>query len=749
MDERGMQKRLRKITLFFTLVSLVLLMGSGGISIMLNHTFQNEIEDQIVTETNRHRTNINRKIDTDLQTLYTLSSFIEFSGTIDSSQFAKGLYESNNENSFLQMGYFEKGGTGIRVTVNGAMEENVKAEETDSTFYESIQKAWDGKNVVSDVYHDSAADEDFIAYAVPVQKNGTVVGALTACESTSVFFDVLSIKSGFSEQTKVRVMGTDGKFFLPAQSGDQADSVSDILLSEKERTAFQNMLEQGKSKFMEVNENGQTCRMFAEPVGVHDWYLVLTATERGISEPLYQNLLITRIIFFLLLALSGMCILYGARLMKRNSRALLRFAYYDQLTGSYNMVKFSHMLEETIASTRDFSLVAMNIRKFKFINETFGDEVANQLLCYVKKVLDEAVFEGEFFCRETADKFYILMRTSDENLVKRRLEEITEHIRDFFLHHNRQYRMMIYAGVVTGAEINGSFVKREELMSHVMFALDRAKKRQQDEIWFYNTETYKKEQLQNYMESHMNQALQDEEFRLFLQPKINLRKGTLGGAEALVRWITAEGRMIFPDQFIPLFEQNGFCTELDLYMVELACRQIRQWMDEGKEAIPISVNQSKLLFYKDGYVENLCEIMERYHVPAKMITLEILEGLALGDAEGLNSRIRELKEKGFQISMDDFGSGYSSLNILCSLEIDELKLDRAFLMEMPGHKKWQQQIVMEQIAQLAKKMNMTTVAEGVETWEDEAFILKAGCDYGQGYYYSKPLCAAEFTEKYM
>lgn len=103
--------------------------------------------------------------------------------------------------------------------------------------------------------------------------------------------------------------------------------------------------------------------------------------------------------------------------------------------------------------------------------------------------------------------------------------------------------------------------------------------------------------------------------------------------------------MIFPDQFIPLFEQNGFCTELDLYMVELACRQIRQWMDEGKEAIPISVNQSKLLFYKDGYVENLCEIMERYHVPAKMITLEILEGLALGDAEGLNSRIRELKER--------------------------------------------------------------------------------------------------------
>lgn len=286
-------------------------------------------------------------------------------------------------------------------------------------------------------------------------------------------------------------------------------------------------------------------------------------------------------------------------------------------------------------------------------------------------------------------------------------------------------------------------------MTHVMFALGQARRKGQDDIVFYNEKMYKKEQLRNYIESHMNQALKNGEFRLFLQPKMNLKRKTIGGAEALVRWVTSEQKMIFPDQFIPLFEQNGFCIELDLYMMEQVCRQIREWIDQGKEPVPVSVNQSKLLFYEEGYVKRLCEIIKKYEIPAQMITLEILESLALEDAEGLNNRIGELKEKGFNISIDDFGSGYSSLNILSSLDIDELKLDRVFLMKKAGHKEWKQQVVMEQIIEMAKKMDITTVAEGVETPEDETLILNAGCDYGQGYYYSRPVCATEFTEKYI
>lgn len=754
MDEKWIQKRLKKIMLFFILTSLVLVISGWITSIFLNATFKKEISEQIKTEVDRYKTNINRKIESNLQTLYTWASFMEFSENMDKDQFATGLYESNNHNSFIQMGYFEKQKFGVMVTLNSSIAQNVQAEETNPELYGVIEKAWNGESAISEVYYDDNLEEDFIAYAVPVRKDGAIIGTLVACESTSNFFDVMKIKSGFSEKgSSVGIIDVQGGFVVnmgAADTGNSTDSIySSEMFSGEQKKELKRAIKNKESLFLDIVYEGEEYRSYVEPVEVHDWYLVFLTTEEAVNGPTHQNMVITRISYMCILILSCISVLYGYSLMKKHNKELLRFAYYDRLTGAYNMVNFLQSLERILQETVEFSVVAVNIRKFKFINEIFGDQVANQLLCQVKEVIDREIHEGEFFCRETADKFYILIRTSKKEEVKKRLEKITEDIRKIFLDQYREYRIMLYVGVVSRADIDNQDIKREELMTHVMFALGQARRKGQDDIVFYNEKMYKKEQLRNYIESHMNQALKNGEFRLFLQPKMNLKRKTIGGAEALVRWVTSEQKMIFPDQFIPLFEQNGFCIELDLYMMEQVCRQIREWIDQGKEPVPVSVNQSKLLFYEEGYVKRLCEIIKKYEIPAQMITLEILESLALEDAEGLNNRIGELKEKGFNISIDDFGSGYSSLNILSSLDIDELKLDRVFLMKKAGHKEWKQQVVMEQIIEMAKKMDITTVAEGVETPEDETLILNAGCDYGQGYYYSRPVCATEFTEKYI
>lgn len=246
----------------------------------------------------------------------------------------------------------------------------------------------------------------------------------------------------------------------------------------------------------------------------------------------------------------------------------------------------------------------------------------------------------------------------------------------------------------------------------------------------------------------MHQALQNGEFRMYLQPKIDLTSGRLGGAEALVRWTTGTGRMLYPDQFIPLFEQNGFSVSLDLYMVECACKQLRAWLDQGIQPVPLSVNQSKLLFFEADYIQNLERLIERYQIPASWITLEILEGLALENAGELNARISQLQAIGFRISMDDFGSGYSSLNTLNSLQIDELKLDRGFLMEAADKNDPRSRIIMEQVVRMAKQLGISVVVEGVETRENEALIQSLGCDFGQGYYYSRPITVEEFTARY-
>ena len=247
----------------------------------------------------------------------------------------------------------------------------------------------------------------------------------------------------------------------------------------------------------------------------------------------------------------------------------------------------------------------------------------------------------------------------------------------------------------------------------------------------------------------MHQALEKQEFRLFLQPKFDLNTNRLAGAEALVRWITEEGRMIFPNQFIPLFEENGFCVQLDFYMVEQACRQIRQWLNAGITPIPISINQSKRLFYETDYIENLRSLTEKYEIPATLITLEILEGLAMENVEELNQKIGKLQELGFRVSMDDFGSGYSSLNTLGNLNIDELKLDQGFLFAIAGGQGERFKLIMEKVVSLTKSLHISTVVEGVETEADEALIKSLGCDLGQGYYYSRPISAVEFNKKYM
>ena len=338
----------------------------------------------------------------------------------------------------------------------------------------------------------------------------------------------------------------------------------------------------------------------------------------------------------------------------------------------------------------------------------------------------------------------MLLHTAEEEEIRRRIGDIMKSCERISERFNRNYPIQIYAG----AAVN-QVTRPDELIDRAEFALKQARQGVDCEIIFYDEKLHKEEELVRLIESSKNEALEKEEFRLYLQPKRNLVSGEITSAEALVRWIREDGSVIFPDQFIPLFELNGFCAQLDLYMVDQVCRKLRQWEDEGRRPVSVSVNQSKLLFYQSDYVERLCEITERYRIPRSRITLEILEGLAAESIGELNKTIMILKNLGFQISLDDFGSGYSSLNLLTRIGIDEVKLDRGFLEREVFRESESQAVLMKHIVNLARDLSITTVVEGVETAENEAFIRSIGVDYGQGYYYSRPIPSDEFAEMYL
>lgn len=284
-----------------------------------------------------------------------------------------------------------------------------------------------------------------------------------------------------------------------------------------------------------------------------------------------------------------------------------------------------------------------------------------------------------------------------------------------------------------------------QLMGYVMLALAKAKEVHQNTVWFFDDQMHQKEMTKNEIESYMEEALEKKEFKMYLQPQIHMSDYTIGGAEVLVRWIREDGRVYMPMQFIPVFEENGFCVQLDLYMIRQACERLRMWMDQGITPVPLAVNQSKRTFFEPGYVESLQEIINTYQIPPQLIKLEILENLALENEDSFIKIISDLREKGLGISLDDFGSGYSSLNILAKLKIDEVKLDRGFLCEISVNENPRSKLIMEQILSLAKSMSIKTVVEGVENEENDRLIRSLGCDLGQGYYYGKPKRAEEFS----
>ena len=236
---------------------------------------------------------------------------------------------------------------------------------------------------------------------------------------------------------------------------------------------------------------------------------------------------------------------------------------------------------------------------------------------------------------------------------------------------------------------------------------------------------HEQEQLNNYIENNAHEALRNEEFELYLQPKAELDDDSLCGAEALVRWEERNGNILYPGSFIPLFEENGFCVELDMYMFEKVCKKLREGLDDGVTPINISINQSRLTFYKDNYIEDLCGILEK------------------------SVRLKKLKKIGFRISMDDFGTGYFSLNMLGKLEIDEVKLDRGFLNEALEEENANTRLIMEEIVQLSHKLSISVVIEGIETAQHDRFVKQIGCEYGQGYYYGRPIRANVFTKDFI
>lgn len=426
---------------------------------------------------------------------------------------------------------------------------------------------------------------------------------------------------------------------------------------------------------------------------------------------------------------------------KLNGVVVDYLATYDELTGIYNKQAFYAKTKEMLLDNPDknFDLLRINIERFKVLNDLFGESTGDKLLRYIGKFLKEINLPLCVSGRLYADNFVVCYEAGKGD--SRRMINTLQMVADSFAINNRT---ILSFGLY---RIDDKTLPVSVMCDRANMALWKAKGNFKNPYCEYDEKMRQQVLKEQKIINAMEMAIQNKEFTLYLQPKYDIEKGTIIGAEALVRWISLENGFISPGDFIPVFENNGFVYEVDKFIWEESCRYLRKWLDEGREVHPISVNVSRIDLYTPKLVQHLVNLREKYQLPSQYLELEITESAYTEDPEQIITITRQLREAGFVILMDDFGTGYSSLNMLKDIQIDVLKLDMGFLKSSDYSAKGGN--ILTAILKMAESLKMQTIAEGVETKEQVEFLKKIGCQCVQGFYFARPMPAQEYERLFL
>ena len=429
---------------------------------------------------------------------------------------------------------------------------------------------------------------------------------------------------------------------------------------------------------------------------------------------------------------------------KATEEKIRHVAHHDALTGLPNRLYLHISLEQAIAAARrenaEVALLFIDLDRFKIINDTLGHHVGDSLLVEVAQRLRKCVRESDLLARLGGDEFVVAISGDDAiNIAAHVAEKILGslsrpyHIAGNALHSTPSIGISLYPH-------DGDSI--ESLMKNADAAMYHAKSMGRNNFQFFSTEMTQSSSERLQLEDSLHRALEHGEFIVYYQPQADFASGRLVGAEALIRWRHPERGMISPLDFIPLAEENGMILPIGAWVLREVCRQLKAWRELGLTGLHVAVNLSPRQFHQDGLVENILGALREFDVPAAALELEITESSVMENPDEAVSLMNRLNQNGLSIAIDDFGTGYSSLSYLKRFPVSKLKIDRSFVMDIPGDAN--DTAIAIAVIQLARSLGLKTVAEGVETAEQRQFLSDQGCDLLQGYWYSRPLDAAGF-----
>ena len=430
---------------------------------------------------------------------------------------------------------------------------------------------------------------------------------------------------------------------------------------------------------------------------------------------------------------------------EKDQRELNRKLNYDALTGLPVYNKFVDKLEAYMAANGKTGLyfLSSDFSNFQYVNEMYGYEVGDRILHDFAVELQEKCQEGVLFCRVTSDHFVGVLK---EDSVEDARQAYLTFTNSFVKRINSRYdqcNLVIATGLYEITENDWSV---SSMMDNANEARKQCKTQKVDSAVEIYTDKIRRD-LENTrtIVSGMVSAYNNKEFHAYLQPKVSLHTGKVVGAEALVRWIKADGTMVMPGKFIDIFERNGFITKVDFAILDQVMEYLRDALAQGEEVVPISVNFSRRHNEYADFVPNILKRLKDYKVPSDLLEVEVTESVFMSDLNKLTNNLETLRDRGVEISVDDFGSGYSSLNLLSKVTVDTVKLDKQFLDDTMNSEREETALtIIKYLTKMLRHLGFKVLAEGVETSEQLEMLRLADCDIVQGYFYAKPMPIGEF-----
>lgn len=727
------------ITIMLLLISLAFIVTVSVVFNNIKTNLESEIISSLSEEAEENAALIKKEIDAKFGVLQSFAN--ELSSTGDEIAEIRDMQSFVEVYNFRRMGFVDL--NGIAKTTDGF--------EKDLSFREFYQVGLKGESFITESLQDTVGDytEDMInILSVPVYDDkGEIKGVLFATYLTEKFHEVI-FSDSFQGEGYTYIVAGDGDVISSYGDGMQKE-YDNIFIYTGDAAQYDDAIQEKVENDMReklsrvgigVNEDNDKYFYCYKPLEIEsadmNWYIFSIEPKSVLDErmhPIMRDIQFLTVILICILVMANIIFLYYN---VRRRQELFRLAYKDSITDGDNFSNFKEKAKKY--ENIEGYVIALDISEFKLVNNVCGNARGDEVLKAIWDVIMANCNDNEQAARVNADRFVIFWIERSKKTVTYRIEKLINEIEGI----SEQLSVPRLYPVI-GIRAVEKLDDADKRYGEALRAKALVKNRRDRHYAFYDEIDYDTIVENKKLENGFEKALADKKFEVWYQPKFNSHTGKIVGSEALIRWRADDGSLISPGRFIPLFEKNGNIIRLDEYVFREVCRQQKEWQKEGIQILPVSVNISRFSLYYSNVVEKYERIINYYDVDHKYVQIEITES-AIIENTVIVELIQKFHDAGFDILLDDFGSGYSSLASLNQMPFDTIKLDKS-LVDYVGNENGEK--LLKFIVQLVQSLGMKITAEGVEYKEQLDFLENLNCDDIQGFYFSKPLMLADFSAK--